>query len=102
MPFLDVCSHPFRCGRSSMATRLADNPQVDYVIHISVDGLRGSVIEELGPAELPNFYRVRAEGAYTDNARALYENTVTMPNHVSMITGRPRDGAEWTPCDAEQ
>lgn len=72
---------------------LAANPRVDYVIHISVDGLRGSVIEELGPANLPNFYQLRAEGVTTDNARTLYENTVTLPNHVTVITGRPRDGA---------
>ena len=72
---------------------LARNPQVDHVIHISVDGLRGSVIEQMGPANLPNFYRVRAEGAYTDNARTLFENTVTMPNHIAMLTGRPRDGS---------
>lgn len=74
--------------------RLAEaaNPRVEHVIHISVDGLRGGVIEELGPTRLPNLYRVRAQGAYTDNARTLFENTVTMPNHISMITGRPRDG----------
>ena len=72
----------------------AANPQVEHVIHVSVDGLRGSVIKQLGAANLPNFYRVRSEGAYTDNARTLFENTVTMPNHISQITGRPRDGAD--------
>jgi hypothetical protein len=67
--------------------------QVDHVIHIAVDGLRGSVIEDLGQSALPNLYRIRAEGAYTDNARTLREVTVTMPNTVAMFTGRPRDGA---------
>ncbi|WP_197528956.1 alkaline phosphatase family protein [Aeoliella mucimassa] len=65
---------------------------VDHVIHITVDGLRGSAIDLLGPTELPNFYRIQSEGAYTNNARTLRENTVTMPNHISILTGRPRDG----------
>jgi len=67
--------------------------EVDHVIHITVDGLRGSVIPLLGPADLPNFHRIQNEGAYTNNARTLRENTVTMPNHISVLTGRPRDGA---------
>ena len=65
---------------------------VDYVLHVSVDGLRSGVITELGPRYLPNFYRLRNEGVYTDNARTDYDITVTMPNHVCMLTGRPANG----------
>ena len=74
-------------------TRAADF-EVDHVIHITVDGLRGSVIPLLGPSDLPNFHRIQNEGAYTNNARTLRENTVTMPNHISALTGRPRDGVD--------
>ncbi len=55
---------------------------VDHVIHISVDGLRPDALTTLGPTETPNFYRLRMEGTFTDNARTAPDVTVTMANHV--------------------
>jgi hypothetical protein len=72
--------------------------QVDYVIHISVDGLRGDVLNQIVnnppmPAQTtyPNFRRLQTEGAFTYNARSDYGYTETVPNHITMITGRPVD-----------
>ncbi len=69
------------------------------VIFISVDGLRPDAITALGPDKVPAFYRLRREGAFTDNARTAVHRTVTLPNHVGMITSRGVEGPEghgWT------
>jgi hypothetical protein len=66
---------------------------VDYVIHISVDGLRSDLLQTLltndGAGEYFHFQRLVDEGASTFNARTDYTHTLTIPNHTSMLTGRP-------------
>jgi len=62
----------------------------DYVIHISVDGLHpGHLQPVIDAGEAPNFKRLEVEGAWTANARTDYTHTVTLPNHTTMLTGRP-------------
>ena len=76
----------------AMLSMLARAQSVGHVILVSVDGLRGDAIAALGPERLPNLFRLRREGAWTDNARTDADHTVTLPNHIAMITGRPAGG----------
>jgi predicted AlkP superfamily pyrophosphatase or phosphodiesterase len=67
-------------------------PQVfDHVVLISVDGLRSDALVALPAEALPGFTRLR-RGASTLNARTDPDLTITLPNHTSMITGRPVHG----------
>lgn len=73
---------------------------VRYVIDVSVDGLGSSYLKALVDTnQAPNFKRFLTEGAWTYNARDDYDITVTLPNHVTMVTGRGIQGAtghNWT------
>ncbi len=62
---------------------------IKYVVHVSVDALHASAVPMWGASEVPNFWRFRTEGSYTDNARTDYARTNTSPNHTTILTGRP-------------
>lgn len=63
------------------------------VILISVDGLNPSAITVLNRSgRVPTLRRLIAEGTYTMNARTAYEQTNTLPNHTSQLTGLPIAG----------
>jgi hypothetical protein len=67
-------------------------PNAEHIIFISCDGLRGDTLQVAltnNPSRFPNFVRMRNEGALTYRARTEYGATETIPNHSSMVTGRP-------------
>ncbi len=77
---------------SMLALPLPSVADVNHVIHVSVDGLRGDFLEtriNTSPLLYPNFKRFVNEGATTFNARTDFTHTNTIPNHTSMLTGRP-------------
>jgi hypothetical protein len=65
--------------------------EITRVVVISVDGLNPDAITQLGQAGAPTLHRLVAEGATTFNARTEVEQTVTLPNHTGMLTGRRVD-----------
>ncbi|MCC6907750.1 MAG: alkaline phosphatase family protein [Phycisphaerales bacterium] len=70
----------------------------NFVFVVSVDGLLPGLVAEHGADALPNFARLES-GASTHNARTDPDYTLTLPNHTSMITGRPVKGPHghlWT------
>ena len=65
---------------------------VQHVIQISVDGLHAEQLQTLllaQPERFGNFQRFIMEGVTTFNARSDVFSTYTLPNHTTMITGRP-------------
>ena len=68
------------------------NGHANKVLYISIDGLRGDVVRTWGEKKLPNFYRFRNFGVFTDEARTDPEATYTLANHTSMLTGRHQGG----------
>ena len=73
---LDICT----------ADSIAASDKVEYVVAISADGLVPAKVKS-NLDDLPNFRRLRSEGAYTDNARNQYMSSQTSPNHASILTG---------------
>ena len=69
----------------------AGSQKFDHVILVSVDGLRPDAIDGPEDGELPGFRRM-LRGPHTLQARSDADMTVTLPNHMSMITGRPVGG----------
>jgi hypothetical protein len=76
---------------ASAAALAAGTGTSTRVLAISVDGLNVNAIKQLGRDDTPNFHRLLDEGAATLNARTEYEQTVTLPNHTGMLTGRRID-----------
>ena len=63
----------------------------DHVIVLSVDGLRPDAIDGPEDGPLPGFRRI-LKGPHTLQARTDPDTTITLPNHVSMLTSRPVGG----------
>jgi len=76
----------------SCCAPLARASQVNYVVHVSLDGLGAKYLQFYvtnAPAQFPWFNWLITNGASTMNARCDYDISETVPNHITMFTGRP-------------
>ena len=88
-------------GRRAAApgARPSHEGPIEYVLLVSVDGLAPRFVDELTRAgDLPTFRHLQQMGAWTHNARTDVTFTVTLPNHTSMLTGRPVTAVEGLPA----
>lgn len=79
-------------SRSTAAPTAAPGDTIAHALLISVDGLRSECLEQPLLDQLPAFARL-LRGPHTLEARTDPDYTVTLPNHLSMLTGRPVLGA---------
>ena len=85
-----VASNPLGTARGPTMTLLVGRAR--HVIHLSVDGMGATYLAAAlsnTPARYPSFARLVAEGASTMNARCDCTDSITVPNHLCMLTGRP-------------
>lgn len=94
----DLAASPNPFAGGSWTCRIVDLI-FGHVVHISVDGLGAYYLRDyvrVAPSQFPNFVRLASEGASSMNARGDATSLVTMPNHASMLTGRPvRQPSGW-------
>lgn len=86
-----ACSEPAserRPDRAAPAAAGVTLPDAPAVVAISVDGLNVLAIDRLGQEGAPTLHRLFDEGVGTLNARTEFEQTITLPNHTGMVTGR--------------
>lgn len=67
--------------------------QFQHVVLVSIDGLRPDAIDERADGTTPTLARM-LRGPNTMNARADPEITITLPNHICMLTGLCATGDE--------
>jgi hypothetical protein len=64
------------------------SPALEHALVVSVDGLRSDALLAWQTEALPAFTRLLG-GSATLNARCDPDYSITLPNHASMLTGRP-------------
>lgn len=90
------------CALALLAVGVGEAPsRIEHVVMVSVDGLRPECVSEAMSGSYPGLARL-ARGPHTLQARCDPQISVTLPNHIDMITGRTvaGDGGHgWTAND---
>jgi len=87
-PMFGSAGNAGNAGSAGSATLTASH--VERAILVSVDGLGAKYIEaQFAKGKLPAFAALRELGSSTLNARSDYDDNYTLPNHTTILTGRP-------------
>lgn len=86
--------HPVIVATVNIPARQMQSNTVDQVVVVSGEGVSGPTVKRMiDEGGLRNLASLRNRGASTFNARTAFESTRSIPNLVSMLTGRPVDAA---------
>jgi len=77
-----------------IAAVVSAQDKVEHVVLLSFDGLHADALDSPSDYGLTHFYRLLQGAAYTLNARSDQDFTLTLPNHVGMITSRQALGPQ--------
>ncbi len=80
--------HPVVMATASIPPPAMQASSVRRIVVIDVEGLSSRAVRRAGATRAPNLYRMMAQGASTLNARTATERTTSLPNIMSMLTGR--------------
>lgn len=69
-------------------------PALNHVVMVSIDGLLPAVLDASAAERFPTLARLM-RGPHTLEARTDPDATITLPNHVSMVTGVPVQVHGW-------
>lgn len=93
--------HPLIVSQAYLPSLEVQQTGTDHVVVLAVDGLRSAALQKYAGLT-PRIQRLIASGASTLNARNSYERAKSLPNDVSILTGRPINptlgghGVGWT------
>ncbi len=80
--------HPLVISDASIAPTSVQRSPINRVVVVSIEGLRSGAIDAMPASQIPALRRMLTRGAGTLNARTVAERTTSLPNDLSMFTGR--------------
>ena len=94
--------HPLVVSQAYLPSLAVQQTETDHAVVLAIDGLRSKSLSSAWAHLAPRIHSLIATGASTLNARMAPERAKSLPNDVSILTGRPINpalgghGVGWT------